>query len=318
MSRNEYMLETPAKINLHLEVLGKRQDGYHEIETLFYPLAWLRDDVSLEILAPSTGKIEVECDDPSVPDGEENLCHKAAAKFAEAAGVEPSWRIGIRKRIPVAAGLGGGSSDAAATLRLLDAYVKRLEERELRGIAVSLGADVPFFLDPRPSIGRGLGDILEPVESNIELNILLVNPKFPVSAAWAYTHLDREVSLEATSLRESRLLEALRAGNPDLLPLEIRNDLAPALTRKFPLLQMLLDDLRSLGALTVGVSGSGPTVFAIFADSPSPLAMPNTHSASTADIQKDDPFDKSDSSEALARLAEKYGDSLILLMRNSD
>lgn len=283
---NIHTLSTPAKINLHLEVLDKRSDGYHDIATLFYPIAWLNDDVCLEIIEPSTGSIEVLCDIPDVPDGESNICHAAAAKFAETAGIAPSWRITITKRIPVAAGLGGGSSNAAATLKLLNDNARRLDDREIREIALSVGADVPFFLDPKPSIGRGLGELLEPVEPGTDLNVLLINPRFPVSAAWAYQNLKRSSITEIT-LEDSPILSAFRSGRLEMMPKIIRNDLAPALLEKFPLLQIIMSELEETGAVSIGISGSGPTLFAIFAD---------------CDSLKN----------AAAKLAKTHGDSLTL------
>jgi 4-diphosphocytidyl-2-C-methyl-D-erythritol kinase len=223
--------------------------------------------VKLEIIEPSTDSIEVVCDASDVPDGESNLCYAAAAKFAEVAKITPSWRVTITKRIPVAAGLGGGSSDAATTLRLLNDNVHHFGDRDIRDIALSIGADVPFFLDPQPSIGKGLGELLEPVKSDLELKILLVNPRFPVSAAWAYQNLKRQPNLKPEStLENSAMLSALRSGEVELMPKLIRNDLAPALLEKFPLLRILLDELGETEALSRGISGSGPTIFAIFAD----------------------------------------------------
>ncbi|MCK5845257.1 MAG: hypothetical protein KAG97_11155, partial [Victivallales bacterium] len=184
------------------------------------------------------------------------------------AGIAPSWRVTITKRIPVAAGLGGGSSDAAATLKLLNDHVCRLSDREIRGIALSVGADVPFFLDPKPSIGKGLGELLEPVNSKTELRILLVNPRFPVSAVWAYQNLKRVSNAEST-FANSAMAVALRSGDIRLMPEIIRNDLDPALVAKFPLLRMLMEELGETEAISRGVSGSGPTVFAIFADAAS-------------------------------------------------
>ncbi|MCK5843433.1 MAG: 4-(cytidine 5'-diphospho)-2-C-methyl-D-erythritol kinase [Victivallales bacterium] len=256
---------TPAKINLHLKVLDARPDGYHDIRTVFHPVLWLLDDVELEMLEPSIGAIEVLCPNSNAPNGEGNICFDAAAKFAKAAGVEPSWCVKIVKRIPVAAGLGGGSSDAAALLRLLNGKFGNLQEDELRELALSIGADVPFFLDPKPSIGTGLGEILEPIDFNLDLNLLIVNPRFPISAAWAYRNMFPVRNGDPDST-ESAILAALRSGSTANLPEMIHNDLAPALIRKFPLLQILLDDLGDVGAVSRGVSGSGPTLFGVFAD----------------------------------------------------
>jgi 4-diphosphocytidyl-2-C-methyl-D-erythritol kinase len=272
MSSNaSFHRQAPAKINLHLEITGRRADGYHDITTIFHPLPWLSDDIELQVSNDLAGKIETVSNSTEIPLDERNICHKAAASFAELAEITPSWRISIKKRIPVAAGLGGGSSDAAAVLKLLNENVCEIREHELRGLALSIGADVPFFLDPKPAIGRGLGELLEPIETSCELRTLLVDPLFPVSAKWAYTHL-KENSNPNERHDIASILTALRSGRVEMMPKEIRNDLATALLEKFPLLKILLDELADAGATTRGISGSGPTIFAIFADDDALLA----------------------------------------------
>ncbi len=249
-------MKAVSKINLFLEVLGKRADGYHEIRTLFYPLDNPCDHVEVELCGKAG--ISIVSDSSLVPTGEANICWRAAAKFAEEAGVEPCWTIKLKKGIPVAAGLGGGSSDAAAVLAILDAM--HPERCEIRRIAERLGADVAFFLDPVPSVGEGVGEKLRPLGVFPQIPILVVNPLFPVSSSWAYKNW--QGAENASKMDE--MVDALASGDIAKIAGNLRNDLAPALWEKFPLLSMLRKSMLANGALNAAVSGSGPTIFGIF------------------------------------------------------
>lgn len=249
-------LDTPAKINPYLRVTGRRADGYHDISTVFLPLRDLADRV---VVTPARqGRLTVSCRAPGVPDGEGNLAWRAAAAFARAVGIEPAWRIRVRKEIPVAAGLGGGSSDAAAVLRLLHAAHPVLAAADLLALAAGLGADVPFFLDPAPKIATGIGEKLEPFSLRRPLPVLLVFPQFPISAAWAYAHWQADPAPASLA----PLLSALRSRNLARIRANLANDLAPAACAKFPLLRLLRQTLADLGAEAVGMTGSGPSLFA--------------------------------------------------------
>ena len=255
LSRN-----TPAKINLYLDVVGKRDDGYHEIQTLFLPLAAPADTIAVTELA-QTG-LELHCEHPAVPDGEGNLCRKAATAFAVAAGCEPRWHIVIEKRIPVAAGMGGGSADAAAVLQMLDELQKNvLPAERLHEIAAQLGADVPFFLNPVPALANGIGDVLRPLAVCISLPLVLVSPGFPITAAWAYANLDRTKRPHPPSLE--RLQQALAAGDRDTIADCAWNALEFAAYDKFPMLEMIRELLLSKGCTAAHVTGSGPAVFGL-------------------------------------------------------
>jgi 4-diphosphocytidyl-2-C-methyl-D-erythritol kinase len=177
-------LLAPAKLNLGLRILSRREDGYHEIETVFVPLA-LYD--RLEIARSGAAGIDLAVEGAELPEGRGNLVVRAAEEGCRALGLATGLRIRLEKRIPVAAGLGGGSSDAAATLAGLEALAgRRLPEAERRALAVGLGADVPFFLDPRPALARGVGDVLAPLDRVPELWWVLVLLPFPISTARAY------------------------------------------------------------------------------------------------------------------------------------
>ncbi len=254
--------KTPSKINLFLAVEGRRPDGYHDISTLFLPLESPCDE--LEVSIASSPGVRLSCDCPLVPLDQGNLCVKAALAYCEAAGLSPALSISLRKGIPVAAGLGGGSSDAARTLDLLNGVYKALGRESLHSIAKSLGADVPFFLDPRPSAGHGVGELLKPLPfAAPELPILVVAPNFPVSAAWAYKSLDwAAAKADGRSLDEA--VDALRAGDLKAVAKLMRNDLSHAVRAKFPLIGIIESRLLELGALAAQVSGSGPSVYALF------------------------------------------------------
>ena len=253
-------METPAKINLFLEILGKRPDGYHDIRTVFLPVSGLSDTVVVEHATPPG--FELHCSGLPLPANEDNLCWRAAMAFCQHFHISPQHRILLEKRIPVAAGLGGGSSDAAAVLLELLA-LEKLQEREceLWELAAALGADIPFFLDPRPAIGEGKGERLSPLSVHEPLELLLINPGFPVPVRWSYQHAERPQGMQP--LEFSKLMDILQKGSCKEIAEAAWNDLEFAVFRKFPILQMLRSSLIDHGALCVHVSGSGPTLFAV-------------------------------------------------------
>jgi 4-diphosphocytidyl-2-C-methyl-D-erythritol kinase len=256
-------------------VTGVREDGYHELESLFLPLD-LADQVEVELRDEPGVEIELEGAAPDVPGDARNLAARAASAFLEAAGLEAGVRIRLHKQIPSGAGLGGGSSDAAAVLRALAGLQPgRLDPERLAGLALGLGADVPWFLDPRPAVVSGIGERIEPVKGFPELAILLLNPGIPVSTAEVYRARDALAGALTVSPAGStmRPLAALReAGGRidrvDAAEFEawVVNDLEAAATRLCPPIARLRARLRDAGALAVGLSGSGPTLYGIFSD----------------------------------------------------
>ncbi|MDD5727745.1 MAG: 4-(cytidine 5'-diphospho)-2-C-methyl-D-erythritol kinase [Victivallales bacterium] len=257
------MLETPAKINLFLKVSGRRADSCHDIETLFMPVACPADQVEIDF--SSWAGITIAHSAPGVPDDKSNICWKAADAYARKYGIPSNWKICLKKQIPVAAGMGGGSSDAAGVLRLLDEHYQRAGGGELAEIALSCGADVPFFLNPRPALGSGRGEILRYPELEFgEIPLLLLNPGFPVPAAWAYRNLASERIGKLPAGYERNFLEALRKRDLKTLSAMIINDLAAALYRKFPALSILKEELLDSGAAAAEITGSGPTLFGLY------------------------------------------------------
>lgn len=253
-------LQTPGKINLFLEIKGKRPDSWHELLTLFYPVGTLSDRVELRFGGEG---IRIECPTPGVPANEDNLMAKAAKAFYAAAGEPcPGLEIKLEKHIPVAGGMGGGSSDAGAVLNLLQRHSGiSLSPEKLAEAALSVGSDVPFFLDPVPSVGRGRGELLQKAALPDRLPLLLIPGVFPISAAWAYRHwLDVPRSgrydLDA-------LLRALSSGDYVGAGGLLCNDLQGAAVRKFPLLARFCELLRESGGAPL-MSGSGSTMFALY------------------------------------------------------
>ena len=276
-------MPTCSKVNLSLAVTGRRPDGYHDLDSLFYPFRKPSDEIRIED-APGASGVTIRCDAPGVPpEPEKNLCGKAVHAYCRAAGMDvPGLVIHLEKNIPVAAGMGGGSADGATVLKLLQERFHALTRKQLEAAAFSLGADVPFFLDPRPSHVTGAGERIVPVDGLPErLPLLLAAPQFPVSAAWAYRHMDLARAVSEPP-RTDELIDALRRRDFESAAKLMRNDLEHALFVKFPLLVLLRDFLLGQGALRVMVSGSGPTLLALFRDDAAAQAA-NARAASDFD-----------------------------------
>ncbi|MBQ7176664.1 MAG: 4-(cytidine 5'-diphospho)-2-C-methyl-D-erythritol kinase [Victivallales bacterium] len=251
-------MKAVAKTNLFLRVLGKRHDAYHELENVFVPVRDLYDDVEL---MPGEDGVSLHIEGEAVPSDQDNLCFKAAKAFSHASGMALRVDIVLHKNIPVAAGLGGGASDAAAVLLLLNEhYGNPLEKAKLAELASSLGADVPFFLKPEPALGTGIGDVLRPICLNVHFALLVVTPCFPVPVKWTYAHLPSALP-EAPCLDD--FLASAKGDDIYSFAKMCRNDLEEPVFKKFPLLCAMRDCLMENGALTVHVSGSGPSLFAI-------------------------------------------------------
>jgi len=250
-------IECGSKINLHLKVTGRRPDGMHDLSSCFLFLNHPGD--RLEVTG-GEGSMTLEC--PGFPElaNENNLLWRAGTAFAQAAGIKPEWKLVLEKKVPLAAGLGGGSADAGALLKLLNEYYSALDEENLTRLAFSLGADVPFFLHRRAAWVTGAGEYCRSIGKLPEIpHILIVNPGFPVSAKWAYSHLPAELIGADDPSAEENFVN----GSVDWQEFCI-NDLAPAIFRKFPLLEIIKEQLYADGALAVQISGSGPSLFALF------------------------------------------------------
>ncbi len=246
---------SPAKVNLHLRVLRKREDGYHDLATLMQKIS-LFDELEF---FPSDRGIELQCPGTSLPENEDNIIIRAAKKIFSFAGFSSGVTITLRKKIPIAAGLGGGSSNAAMTLLALNKlFGFNYRAEELRRLGVTLGADVPFFLFPGPAWAFGIGDRLEAAPDVPSVWFVLVNPGFEVSTKVIYQNLNLGLTNQIIHYSIPRFLarEDLVAG--------LHNDLERVTLKMHPSLQEIKEQLLSKGAEGALMSGSGPTVFGIF------------------------------------------------------
>ncbi len=251
----------PAKINLALAVIGRRPDGYHELDTLFQTID-LWDSIELRPGADLT----LRSSDPSVPSDGRNLVLRAAALVRERAGRTCAGAtIDLHKSIPTQAGLGGGSSDAAGALRLFAEYWEvDLSDAELSGLARALGADVPFFLHGGTARGTGRGDRIEPLRPAGPLPLVLGLPPFGASTAEVFGALAAELTLDSNDVR-FRPVFALKWQEDNDFSL-LRNDLERVVFRRWPELARFRDELIASGARHAMLSGSGSTVYGVFAD----------------------------------------------------
>jgi len=246
-----------AKINLGLEIIGKRPDGYHDIRTLFQTIS-LHDELDIEPAAPGT--VELAGDDPAVAWDRTNLVDRAARKLMDKAERTVGARIAVRKSVPAGRGLGGGSSNAAATLLALEKmWGLSLAEDERAGLARGLGADVPFFLKGGLCLGEGIGDILTPLADLEPLPCLLIFPPFPIPTPSIYAGFDASLTSPG---KISKIVRFLESGDFGLL----ENDLERVIFRAHPELERWTSFFRERGALVSQVSGSGSAVYGLFPD----------------------------------------------------
>ncbi len=251
-----------AKVNLGLKVLGRRADGYHDILSIFQTVD-LCDRLIFEPAA--RGATEILCDDPGIPTGRENLVFQAVEALREATGTENGIRVVLEKRIPAGAGLGGGSSDAAAALRVLDGmWGLRLSGARLKGLAGDLGSDVPFFLRRGTAVVTGRGERLRYIPWQADFHYVLVHPGFQVSSGWAYRNL--KIALTEAS-RYVNLLGSVQENGEvcaDVLFTCLENDFLPLLKATHPEVDAILSALEASGASACSLSGSGSTLYGVF------------------------------------------------------
>jgi 4-diphosphocytidyl-2-C-methyl-D-erythritol kinase len=256
--------KSPCKVNLLLNILGKRADGFHELETVMHPVN-VFDELSFDRV---TRGFHLTCSDPALPTDAGNLVHRAATLFFQKTEIRDGVRIHLEKKIPLAAGLGGGSGNAATTLLgLNEIFGKPLSTRALQDIAASLGSDIPFFLQTKPALGTGRGEKIQPLDyfpAMKDAAMLLVHPGFGISTPWAYQNLARFPSaLNGAPGRAQKLISLLQTADLRTAGGEFYNSLeAPAL-EKYPLLALFQEFFRENGAAATLMSGSGSTTFAL-------------------------------------------------------
>jgi 4-diphosphocytidyl-2-C-methyl-D-erythritol kinase len=255
--------KSPCKINLLLNILGKRTDGFHEIETVMLPV-----NVCDELIFERGGSgIQLSCSNLGLPTDSKNLVYRAAALFFAASKISDGVKIHLQKNLPLAGGIGGGSANAAVTLIALnELFGSPLSQERLHELAVALGSDIPFFLQSKPALATGRGEKIQPLEDFPALRgkaILLIHPGFGIATPWAYQNLAQfPESLNGRKGRAAEVISKLQSGDLSATA-DFYNSLeAPAL-EKFPVLKLFQEFLLANGALAALMSGSGSTTFAI-------------------------------------------------------
>jgi len=256
--------KSPCKVNLLLNVLGQRPDGFHELETVLHPVK-LFDEIHFE---RGGDGIQLTCDEPTLPVDSKNLVYRAAEAFLKLHNPRTGVRIRLQKKIPLAAGLGGGSGNAATTLLgLNELFGSPLSPATLANVAAVLGSDVPFFLQSKPALATGRGENIRPLDFFPALpgkTFLLIHPGFGIATTWAYQSLARfPAALNGRRGRAEKLVSLLQAGDWRAASAEFYNALEAPAFEKFPVLKLYQEFLCANGAQAVLMSGSGSTTSAI-------------------------------------------------------
>ncbi|MEK6756791.1 MAG: 4-(cytidine 5'-diphospho)-2-C-methyl-D-erythritol kinase [Bacteroidota bacterium] len=251
-------LRAYAKINLGLHVVGKRPDGYHNIETVFHQVD-LFDEIEI---VQSEEEIHFTSDAPELRSDSSNLCIRAVNLLRDITGVHTGVEITLKKRIPIGAGLGGGSTDSAAVLKgLSKMWALDVTDDELMTVSASLGSDVPYFMVGGTAYATGRGEILEPLDLAIPFWILLVTPALHVSTTWAYTSLKPAQTIQRENLP---ILLRTNINNAPILREKLRNEFEPVVFGNYPEVQQIKETLLNRGAELALMSGSGSSVFGFF------------------------------------------------------
>ena len=284
-----------GKLNLTLDVLGRRPDGYHDLEMVMISVS-LADRLTLEL--GGGGDWAVTCNRPGIPQGPENLCWRAAEVYCRAAGVDPAGlRIHIQKEIPAQAGMAGGSSDAAAVLRALNRHYGAFDEERLRALGLTVGSDVPYCLFGGAALARGRGEVLTRLPALPEdLCFVLVKPDFAVSTPSLFREIDAQgvqarpapdpafrgaqcAPAEASGTRypcrgaqcapaapasADAMLRAIEAQNPCAIGAALQNAFEPLVAARYPVVEALRRSLLSCGALGARLTGTGSVVYGLF------------------------------------------------------
>jgi 4-diphosphocytidyl-2-C-methyl-D-erythritol kinase len=251
---------TRAKVNLSLDVIRRRRDGFHEIETILQSIS-LADELKIDWT--SDGRVELTCSDPTIPTDDNNLCCRAVALMRRHTVESLGARIHIQKNIPAGAGLGGGSSNAAGVILAVNrAFGLRLPNGELEGLAAELGSDIPFMLHGGTMLGRGRGEKLTRLDAMKGGFFVIVKPPVSVSTAWAYEHLN----LALTKHRPRTNLKAVNAvlARFPAVSASFRNALEDVVCPAYPVVSGVLDELLSTQPCFASMSGSGSALYAIY------------------------------------------------------
>jgi 4-diphosphocytidyl-2-C-methyl-D-erythritol kinase len=256
--------KSPCKVNLILNILGKRADGFHELETVMQPVN-VCDEMTFE---RGGSGLQLTCSNPELPCDSKNLVHRAATSFLTAANITDGVKIHLQKNLPLAGGIGGGSANAAVTFSALnELFGSPLSLQKLHELASALGSDVPFFLYDKPALATGRGEKVKTLENFPALKgkaFFLVHPGFGISTPWSYQTLARfPKDQNGTPGRAEKLVASLQSNDWPAICENIYNSLEAPAFDKFPVLQLYKEFLRENGALVSLMSGSGSTTFAI-------------------------------------------------------
>ena len=261
ISKQNMAINSYAKINLYFKIGKKINSGYHNIQSVMQKID-LSDNISIEPI--NEDKIIVESTNKEI-ENESNLAYEAALLLKKKFKVKHGVKIFIEKNIPLEAGLGGGSSDAATALTNLNKlWGLKLKEKQLIEFAAQLGSDVPFFIGENAALVEGIGDKIKRIKKSFSINIVLINPGFRVSTKWAYSTFDRQKPKIKTKADIRNLVKAIEKKDIKEIANNLHNDFEPIVTKKYKVINEIKSNLLRNDALNASVSGSGPTVFGIF------------------------------------------------------
>lgn len=257
------ILRAYAKVNLSLDVIGKREDGYHLLKMIMQQID-LYDTITIH--KNNTGNINITCNKSYVPIDERNLAHKAAKLFMNKYGVEEGVDIDIEKNIPVSAGLAGGSTDAATVLKAMRALFKgrKISNKDLKKLGLRLGADIPYCIEGGTALCEGIGEQITPLRPFSNLILVLVKPNFGVSTRDVYKALQLEKIYRHPNT--NHMIKAIKEKNLESLVYNMRNVLENVTVGSYPTISFIKKEMIRMGAKGALMSGSGPTVFGIFED----------------------------------------------------
>ena len=258
-------LKAPAKINLALDVTGKRDNGYHDVRMIMQQID-LCDELTIIKNVTGTGRqIRIETDSKELPLNEDNLIYKAASILMEKCGIDEGVSISLKKKIPIAAGMAGGSTDAAAVLKGMNIlFDAGLSDSRLRELGVKIGADIPYCLMGGTALAEGIGEILTPLKSMPDCTILIAKPETGISTKYVYTRIDSVGVNKHPDI--DGMIEAIDKGDIRGISSRLLNVLENVTVEKYPVIETIKQEMVKKGALGALMSGSGPTVFSLFND----------------------------------------------------
>jgi len=255
------LLNSYAKINLYLKIGKKLKKGYHNIQSVMQPVE-LHDNISFEGL--NEDEIVVESNNKDL-ESKNNLAYKAALLLKNEFKVNKGLKIILEKNIPMSAGLGGGSSNAANTLVTLNkSWDLNLNQKKLISFALEIGSDVPFFVIGKTALVEGIGEKIKPLKKSISMNVVLVNPGIKVSTSWAYKQFDKNKIKNTNKINVKELIKAINKKDFKEISENLYNDFDPIIEKKFEIVREIKTNFKKFGALNSLVSGSGPTVFGLY------------------------------------------------------